>query len=135
MTCVRASLVALGAALLLASPALHAAPAREALVIGNGTYSALAPLPACLLSAHAVAAALRALDFHVVEREDVSSGGADAAIGEFAAQVAATPGAATPSSIVAATPLHSTTGRSWRRSRPGSHVRPMCSPRAFWRSR
>lgn len=94
MTCVRASLVALGAALLLASPALHAAPAREALVIGNGTYSALAPLPACLLSAHAVAAALRALDFHVVEREDVSSGGADAAIGEFAAQVAAAPGAA-----------------------------------------
>jgi hypothetical protein len=94
MTCVRASLVALGAALLLASPTLHAAPAREALVIGNGTYSALAPLPACLLSAHAVAAALRALDFHVVEREDVSSGGADAAIGEFAAQVAAAPGAA-----------------------------------------
>jgi hypothetical protein len=94
MTCVRASLVALGVALLLASPALQAAPAREALVIGNGTYSALAPLPACLLSAHAVAAALRALDFHVVEREDVSSGGADAAIGEFAAQVAAAPGAA-----------------------------------------
>ena len=94
MTCVRASLAALGAALLLASPALHAAPAREALVIGNGTYSALTPLPACLLSAHAVAAALRALDFHVVEREDVSSGGADAAIGEFAAQVAAAPGAA-----------------------------------------
>ena len=93
MTCVRASLVALGAALLLASPALHAAPAREALVIGNGTYSTLTPLPACLLSAHAVAAALRALDFHVVEREDVSSGGADAAVGEFAAQVAA-PGAA-----------------------------------------
>ena len=82
------------AALLLASPALHAAPAREALVIGNGTYSALPPLPACLLSAHAVAAALRALDFHVVEREDVSSGGTDAAIGEFCRQLAAAPGAA-----------------------------------------
>jgi putative peptidoglycan binding protein/caspase domain-containing protein len=98
MTCVRASLaalaVALGGVLLPAPPALHAAPAHEALVIGNGTYSALPPLPACLLSAHAVAAALRGLGFHVTEREDVSSGGADAAIGEFATQLAAAPGAA-----------------------------------------
>lgn len=73
---------------------LHAAPAREALVIGNGTYNALPPLPACLLSAHAVAAALRGLGFHVVEHEDVSSGGADAAIGEFATRLAAASGAA-----------------------------------------
>ena len=69
---------------LLTPPALHAAPAREALVIGNGTYSTLPPLPACLLSAHAVAAALRSLGFDVVEREDASSGATDAAIGEFA---------------------------------------------------
>ncbi|HME23492.1 MAG TPA: peptidoglycan-binding protein [Acetobacteraceae bacterium] len=98
MTCVRASLVALGTALgsilLLTPPALPAASAREALVIGSGTYTALPPLPACLLSAHAVAAALRGLGFHVTEREDVSSGGADAAIGEFATQLATAPGAA-----------------------------------------
>src|SRR5271166_2448218 len=98
MTCVRASLVALGTALgsilLLTPPALPAASAREALVIGNGTYSALPPLPACLLSAHAVAAALHGLGFHVVEREDVSSGGTDAAISDFAAQLAAAPAAA-----------------------------------------
>ena len=84
----------LGAALLLAPPALSAAPAREALVIGNGTYGALPPLAACLQSAHAVAAALRGLGFDAVEREDVSSGGIDAAIGEFAMRLSAAPGAA-----------------------------------------
>lgn len=98
MTCVRASLAPLGAAfgvlLVLTPPVLCATPAREALVIGNDTYSALPPLPACLLSAHAVAAALRGLGFQVVEREDVSSGGTDGAIAEFAKQLAAAPGAA-----------------------------------------
>ena len=94
MICVRASLAVLVGTLVAAPPALYAAPAQEALVIGNGTYSALPPLPACLLSAHAVAAALRALGFQVVEREDATSGGTDAAIGEFATQLAATPGAA-----------------------------------------
>jgi hypothetical protein len=95
---VRASLVVLGTVLggvlLLAPRTPYAAPQREALVIGNGTYSALPPLPACLLSAHAVAAALHGLGFHVVEREDVSSGGTDAAISDFAAQLAAAPAAA-----------------------------------------
>jgi hypothetical protein len=94
MICVRASLAALVGTLVAAPPALHAAPAQEALVIGNGTYSALPPLPACLLSAHAVAAALRGLGFHVVEREDATSGATDAAIGEFATQLAANSGAA-----------------------------------------
>jgi hypothetical protein len=97
MICLRASLAtlgtALGALLLLTPPALHAEPAREALVIGNGTYGALPPLPACLMSAHAVAAALRGLGFQIVEREDVSSGGADAAIGDFSSQLASSPGA------------------------------------------
>jgi hypothetical protein len=96
--CIRASLAvlgtALGAVLLSAAAALHAEPAREALVIGNGTYGALPALPACLLSAHAAAAALRGLGFHVTEREDVSSGGTDAAISEFATRLAAAPGAA-----------------------------------------
>jgi hypothetical protein len=83
------------AAICLPMPAARSAqPAREALVLGNGTYSALPQLSACLLSAHAVAAALRTQGFDVVEREDVSSGGADAAIGEFAQELAAAPGAA-----------------------------------------
>jgi Putative peptidoglycan binding domain/Caspase domain len=98
MTWVRASRAVLGAAfgsaLLSAPPALHAAPAQEALVIGNGSYTALPALPACLLSAHAVSAALRGLGFHVTEREDVSSGGVDAALAEFAGQLAVSAGAA-----------------------------------------
>src|SRR5579883_912344 len=63
---------------------VQAEPAREALVIGNGTYTAFAALPGCLLSAHSVAAALRNLGFDVTEREDASSGATDAAISEFA---------------------------------------------------
>jgi uncharacterized caspase-like protein len=90
----RASLATLGATLLLAPVVARSQPGREALVIGNGTYSTLPPLAACLLSSHAVTAALRTQGFHVVEREDVSSGGADAAIGEFAQGLAASPGAA-----------------------------------------
>src|SRR5262249_18717598 len=89
MRCVRASL----AVLLLMPTAVGAQSAREALVIGNGTYAALPALSACLLSSHAVSAALRALGFRVVEREDVSSGGADAAIGEFAQALSDNPGA------------------------------------------
>ena len=79
--------------LLWAAPAPCATPAREALVIGNGTYDTLPSLPACLLSAHAVAAALRGAGFHVTEREDASSGATGGAIGEFSAQLAASPGA------------------------------------------
>ena len=52
MTRVRASLVVVVVGgLLWVSPALCAKPAREALVIGNGTYDTLPSLPACLLSA------------------------------------------------------------------------------------
>src|SRR5690349_15734835 len=90
MRCARASL----AVLLLMPMALRAQPAPEALVIGNGSYAALPALSACLLSSHAVSAALRALGFQIVEREDVSSGGADAAIGEFAQALADNRGAA-----------------------------------------
>jgi len=75
------------AGVLIASPA----PAREALVLGNGTYAALPPLPACLLSAHAVASTLRGLGFDVVEAEDASSGGIDGALTQFAAHLAASP--------------------------------------------
>ncbi len=71
----------------------HAAPAHEALVIGNGTYDSLPALPACLLSAHAVSAALRNAGFEVVEREDATSGGTDAAIGDASRSLAVSPGA------------------------------------------
>ena len=84
----------LGMALPLMPATSSAQPAPEALVIGNGSYSTLPALPACLQSSHAVAAALRRLGFHVVEQEDVSSGAGDAAIGEFAQALAAAPGAA-----------------------------------------
>src|SRR5690349_4108368 len=90
---VLALLVTTGVSLLLPSTP-HAQPAREALVIGNGTYGSLPPLPACLQSAHAVSAALRGLGFQVVEREDLSTGGTDAAIGEFSRRLSAAPGAA-----------------------------------------
>jgi hypothetical protein len=89
--------LAVGAAISIAAPAVlrpaQAAPAPEALVIGNGTYTALAELSACLPSAHAVAAALRGAGFNVVEREDVTSGGIDAAIAEAGRQLAANPDA------------------------------------------
>jgi hypothetical protein len=97
MMSARVVLMAAGAAISIAAPAplrqAHAAPPREALVIGNGTYAALPALSACLPSAHAVAAALRKAGFNVVEREDVTSGGLDAAIAEAGRQLAANPGA------------------------------------------
>jgi hypothetical protein len=67
--------------------------ALQALVIGNGTYADLPPLPACLLSAHAFSAALLNEGFTVVEREDATSGGSDAAIGEVSNHFATVPGA------------------------------------------
>ncbi len=79
----------LGSLTALAPATLRAEPAHAALVLGNGTYTGLPPLPACLLSAHAVAAALRTAGFNVVEREDVSGGGTDAAIAEFSRQLTA----------------------------------------------
>jgi hypothetical protein len=98
MTFGRSAFLAVGAAIVaaasFASYPSHAAPARKALVIGNATYDALPALPACLLSAHAVSAALRGAGFDVVEREDATSGGIDAAIGEASQALAAAPGAA-----------------------------------------
>ncbi len=88
-----AVLAALGFAAALAHPAQAAPPAHVALVIGNGSYAALPPLPGCLLSAHSVSAALRAAGFEVVEREDATSGGSDAAIGELNRQLTGAPGA------------------------------------------
>ncbi len=84
-----------------AAPAGAAAPAAPsvppasgiALVIGTASYAALPPLPACALSAHAVAAALRRLGFQVVEREDGALGQVDGAIGDFSSRLTAAPSA------------------------------------------
>lgn len=81
-------------AAVLAPLTTSAAPARVALVVGNGTYVNLPVIASCPLSAHAVSAALRRLGFDVVESEDTTSGGLDAAIGTFSARLSATPGAA-----------------------------------------
>jgi peptidoglycan hydrolase-like protein with peptidoglycan-binding domain len=93
----RSALLAVAAAIMagtaLAPCPAAAAPAHEAMVIGNGTYDALPALPGCLLSAHAVAAALRGAGFSVVEREDATSGATDAAIGEMTRALTAAPGA------------------------------------------
>ena len=95
MICSRAVFAAVAAALNIAAPPqpARAAAPPVALVIGNGTYTSLPTLPACLLSAHAVAAALRGAGFTVVEREDATSGGTDAAINEAGHNLAADPAA------------------------------------------
>ena len=78
-----------GGLLLLLPPAASAASPGVALVVGNGTYGALPSLPACLRSAHAVASALTAQGFQVVQREDASTGGMDAAFSDFSRELAA----------------------------------------------
>jgi hypothetical protein len=95
MICSRVLFVAAAAAIAIAGtpPPAHAAASHVALVIGNGTYSSLPALPGCLLSAHAVAAALRGAGFEVVETEDATSGATDAALAEAGRHLAATPGA------------------------------------------
>ena len=65
---------------------------RLALVIGNATYAALPPLPACTASAHAAAAALRRAGFDVTERLDLTNGQMGAALAELAETAAKTPG-------------------------------------------
>jgi hypothetical protein len=72
----------------------RAEPARSALVVGNGTYTSLPGVPACVRSTRAVSAALRALGFDVTERLDTSIGGIDAGIGEFAQRLTDARGAA-----------------------------------------
>jgi hypothetical protein len=75
----------------LAVSAGAAAPGGVALVIGNGAYDYLPPLPACPESAREVGAALRGAGFDVSEKEDVSSGEMEAALIDFAHRLGATP--------------------------------------------
>ncbi len=102
LRCVLPAALVLAGAGSAAAPAAGAAPTAPpvappasgiALVIGNASYSALPPLPACALSAHAVAAALRRLGFQVIEREDGALGQVDGVIGDFSSRLTAAPAA------------------------------------------
>jgi hypothetical protein len=68
---------------LLLSPSARAEPPRAALVVGSANYASLPGVVGCGRSANAIAAALRALNFQVTERQDASTGGIDAGMGEF----------------------------------------------------
>ena len=84
------------AAALAVSPAAAApgpsAASGIALVIGNGAYDYLPPLPACPASARTVASALQNVGFEVVEKEDVTSGEMEAAFIDLSRRLAAAPG-------------------------------------------
>lgn len=64
----------------------HAQAPRPALVLGSGDYTALPPIPGCLASAQAVAAALTAQGFAVTQAANPSNGGISGAIASFADQ-------------------------------------------------
>ncbi len=84
-----AALVAM-VSLPLVCPA-RAAPVPEgsrfALVIGNSTYSGVAPLPACAASANVVSAALKRSGFEVTEQLDQTIGQMDADLAALAKAV------------------------------------------------
>jgi hypothetical protein len=75
--------------------AAHAAPL--ALVIGNAAYTNLPPLPACSASAGLVARKLTAAGYDVTSAADLSNGGMDGALSNFAARATAAP--ATPALV------------------------------------
>ncbi|HTZ71762.1 MAG TPA: caspase family protein [Acetobacteraceae bacterium] len=79
---------ALALLLLAAFPCAARAGAHVALVIGNGTYTSLPPLPGCAASAHTVAASLRRAGFDVTAKEDMSNGEMGAAIASLAGNAA-----------------------------------------------
>jgi hypothetical protein len=60
---------------------------RFALVIGNSTYSGVAPLPACSASANVVSAALKRSGFEVTEQLDQTIGQMDADLAALAKAV------------------------------------------------
>ena len=78
---------------LLATPAVlsHSAaaaePQRLALVVGNGRYVQVEPIPAAVAAAKRMAAALKALDFDVIEVTEASNGRISAGLQIFADRV------------------------------------------------
>ena len=62
-------------------------------MLGNGAYVVQQPVPACPPAARTVADRLRAAGYDVVDRNDVSGGGFDAALADFSSRLAKTPGA------------------------------------------
>jgi len=80
---------------LVSAHPVAAQPARMALVIANATYTAtsLPAVPACTAAARAVAEKLRAAEYDVIERTDVTTGGFDGAVGDFSNRLTAAPGA------------------------------------------
>lgn len=88
-----AGLLAAGlASLAVAGWALPASGAEaQALVIGNGAYMFLPPLPACPAASKLIASALRRAGFTVTEKENLPSGGMQAAFGAFGRSLAAHP--------------------------------------------
>lgn len=83
-------LLALAGACWTNNPA-KADSSRTALVVANGQYAGLPPLPRCAASAAIVRDALREKGFEVVERSDLGRGQFDAAIGALARRVATPP--------------------------------------------
>lgn len=72
------------------SPA-QSEPLRTALIISNGQYANLPPLPRCTASAAIVRDALRGKGFEIIERSDLRRGEFDAAIGALAKRTASSP--------------------------------------------
>ena len=80
------------ASLGVVQPATAQTAQRVALVLGNGAYIVQQPVPACPPAARAVADRLRAAGYDVVDRNDVSGGGFDAALADFSGRLAKAPG-------------------------------------------
>lgn len=79
---------------LVSAPAAGAEPARSALVIAIDSYVALPALSSCAGSSNAVATALRGLGYELTLRENASTGGADAGIGDFTRRLSERKGSA-----------------------------------------
>ena len=73
--------------LLLMAAAPASAATRVALVIGNGAYGHVSPLPNPPNDARAVAAALRDLGFDVIEAIDLDQSAMRGVLGDFAARI------------------------------------------------
>ncbi|MBX3502629.1 MAG: peptidoglycan-binding protein [Alphaproteobacteria bacterium] len=81
------------ASLVAIQPSAAQGPQRVALVMGNGGYTVQPAVPACPPAARAVADRLRAAGYDVVDRNDVSGGGFDAALADFSGRLTKAPGA------------------------------------------